>query len=105
MADYEQPAPGVVDDVFHLRWSQTPVDSRVDCADFGSSKEEVEELDAVLVEEANVVTMADSLAGQTSSYPVRTVVKFAEGNNAVVLDKSCLVGDCCSMGSEDVRKV
>ena len=79
LADDDQLALGVVDHVKDLARSQAPVDAGVDHIDFRRPIEVVEELQAVLVEEPDVILGTDAFGEETVGDAVRPLVQLRVG--------------------------
>jgi hypothetical protein len=80
--DDDDPGLGVGDDLGHLRRRQAPVHRDVDGVELGEAERDVEELQAVLVDEGHAVAGPDARGPQSLGHPRRALVELAEGDRA-----------------------
>ena len=102
LADHEESATGIGDHRRDLTGSEAPVDSRLDRVDLGCSVQEIEELETVLVQEADVILGADALGDEPVRHPIRALVQFRVGHGFAVLDQRSLAGLGRGVGADYV---
>ena len=96
---------GVVDDELDLRRSQPPVDVDADGVEQRGAVEHLEVLDAVLVEEGDVVAAADAGRLQAGGDATRALVQLGPRDLPIVEDESHLVGALAGVRAQDVSDV
>ena len=74
---------GVVDDVFDLRWRQPPVDVDAYGVGEGGAVEDLEVLDAVLVQERDAILVADACGGESGGHAAGPLVQLGPRHRAV----------------------